>query len=381
MIDVLVVDDEQAVLEGLEHQLRPMRAQWRMRFALGGQAALDALAGQPFDVVISDMRMPAVDGLTVLERARALHPDAVRLILSGEVGTGSLDRLLTTAHQVLTKPCPPQRLRATIERTLAVRQAVSDPAVRALVSAVGELPPAPRLWVKVGGLIRRPRVGAAAIAEALAEDPVLTARLIRLAGSIGFGGVRVSSVVDAVRVMGTDAIHALVLSLEVGSKRPEPALDEIYAHGLRTAYLTRALARPVDHDAAFAAGVMHDLGEVVLTIARPVQAATLRAAARRTRSPIVQLERAELGTTHAEIGAYLLGLWGMPQPLIEATALHHTPDALPSELGLAGVVYVANLFAERGAGVPLDPAFVERCGLTDELPRWRRLAASILEPS
>ena len=381
MIDVLLVDDEAAVLEGLEYQLRPMREQWRMQFVLGGPAAVAALDSAPFDVVVSDMRMPAVDGLAVLERARTRHPDAIRLILSGEVGPVSLDRLLATAHQVLTKPCPPPRLRSTIERALAVRAAIGDPAVRALVSAIGELPPAPRLWVRVGDLLRRAEVGAAAIAEILAEDPILSARLIRLAGSIGYGGHRVSSVVDAVRVMGTDAIHALVLSLELGSRRADRSLDEVYAHGLRTAYLARAFAGRADVDAAFAAGVMHDLGTIVLAIARPKQAALVRERCRRGDGSISELERAELGTTHAELGAYLLGLWGMPQPLIEAVAFHHSPEALPSEIGLAGVVYVANQLAEGGAWAPIDPDYVARAGLTHELPRWRRLAAPYLVSS
>ena len=350
MIDVLVVDDDEAVLEGLEHQLRPLRDQWRLRFALGGPAALAALDGHALDVVISDMRMPKVDGMAVLERARHLHPDAIRLILSGEVGPSSLDRVLTVAHQVLAKPCPPPRLRATVERALAVRAAVHDPTVRALVAGVGELPPTPRLWVKLGRMLERAEAGAAAIAEVLAEDPALTARLIRLAGTMTGGASRVSSVVDAVRVLGTDALRAMVLALEVSGRRADPALDRIYAHGLRTAYVARALAKPADSDAAFAAGVMHDLGAVVLTLAQPAQAAARRDRALR-----------------------------LKQPLIEAVALHHSPDLLPSELGLAGLVYVAAALVDAGVGATLDPAFVARAGLADEVARWRRVARPYLE--
>ncbi|HVV87054.1 MAG TPA: HDOD domain-containing protein [Kofleriaceae bacterium] len=381
MIDLLVVDDEVGILEGLEHQLRGMRGQWRMQFALGGAAALAALDARRFDVVISDMRMPGVDGIAVLERVRERHPEAVRLILSGEVGPGSLDRLLATAHQVLTKPCPPPRLRSTVERALAVRDAVHDPAVRALVTAVGELPPAPRLWMKIGELLRRADVGAGTLAEVLAEDPALTARLIRLAGSVGSGARRISSVVDAVRVLGTDAVHALVLSLELGGTRADPALERIYAHGLVTAHVTRALARPADVDAAFAAGAMHDLGAVVLTVARPAQLAALRERARREERPLVELERAELGASHAEVGAYLLGLWGMPQPLVEAAAFHHDPGRLPGELGLAGAVYLANLLVADGHHAEPDGGWLARAGVAGELPRWRKLAAPYLAAS
>lgn len=381
MIDVLLVDDEPAVLEGLENQLRPLRDRWRMRFVLGGRAALEALDQGSYDVVVSDMRMPGVDGLAVLERARERHPASIRLVLSGEIGSASVSRVLAVAHQVLTKPCPASRLRATIERALAVRAAVTDPTVRALVSSVGELPPAPRLWVQLGTMLKRPDVGANAIAEVLAQDPVLTARLIRLGGSISYGAGRVASVMDAIRVLGTDALHSMVLSLELGSHRADPALEKIYAHGLRTALLARTLARPADSDAAFSAAVMHDLGRVVLTTTRPQETRKLVERARRNRAPLHEVERAELGTTHAEIGAFLLALWDMPQPLIEAVALHHSPAQLPVEVGLPGVVYIANLLAEAGPQARIDPDYVTRAGLDDFLPRWRTLARPHLEAS
>lgn len=381
MIDVLLVDDEPAVLEGLENQLRPLRDRWRMRFVLGGRAALEALDQGSYEVVVSDMRMPGVDGLAVLERARERHPASIRLVLSGEIGSASVSRVLAVAHQVLTKPCPASRLRATIERALAVRAAVTDPTVRALVSSVGELPPAPRLWVQLGTMLKRPDVGANAIAEVLAQDPVLTARLIRLGGSISYGAGRVASVMDAIRVLGTDALHSMVLSLELGSHRADPALEQIYAHGLRTALLARTLARPADSDAAFSAAVMHDLGRVVLTTTRPQETRKLVERARRNRAPLHEVERAELGTTHAEIGAFLLALWDMPQPLIEAVALHHSPAQLPVEVGLPGVVYIANLLAEAGPQARIDPDYVTRAGLDDFLPRWRTLARPHLEAS
>jgi len=119
----------------------------------------------------------------------------------------------------------------------------------------------------------------------------------------------------------------------------------------------------------------------VLTTTRPQQTRTLVEQARRTRAPLHEVERAELGTTHAEIGAFLLGLWDMPQPLIEAVALHHSPAQLPVEVGLAGVVYVANLLADAGPQARIDPDYVNRAGLNEELPRWRNLARPHLEAS
>jgi DNA-binding NtrC family response regulator len=102
---VIFVDDEARILEGLRRMLRPMRNQWEMAFAPGGQAALDVMATTPFDVIVSDMRMPGMDGAALLEQVREHYPEVIRIVLSGHTEMATALRVVPIAHQFLAKPC------------------------------------------------------------------------------------------------------------------------------------------------------------------------------------------------------------------------------------------------------------------------------------
>ena len=102
-----------------------------MAFASGGDEALDALAHDAFDVIVSDLRMPGMDGLTLLERVRDTHPEVMRVLLSGNGPSPRYDDGLLVAHQFLAKPCEPARLRTTLARGQTLRAMIEDPAVAA----------------------------------------------------------------------------------------------------------------------------------------------------------------------------------------------------------------------------------------------------------
>ena len=123
MIRVLFVDDEPRVLGGLRRMLRPMRHEWQMEFAQGGPEALDALAEQSFDVIISDMRMPGMDGGELLTEVMRRYPETVRIMLSGQSNKETVLRSVGPTHQYLAKPCDPELLKRVIARAYALRHA------------------------------------------------------------------------------------------------------------------------------------------------------------------------------------------------------------------------------------------------------------------
>jgi YesN/AraC family two-component response regulator len=102
---VLFVDDDQYILDGLQNLLRKQRSRWDMCFALGGAAALELFAAAPFDVIVSDMRMPGMDGAELLAHVRERYPAARRIVLSGYAEPAAVQRALEVAHQFLSKPC------------------------------------------------------------------------------------------------------------------------------------------------------------------------------------------------------------------------------------------------------------------------------------
>src|SRR5215469_9947183 len=116
MTRILFVDDEPKVLDGLRRLLRPQRLQWDMSFIEGGEAALALLDQSPFDVIVSDLKMPGMDGTALLERAREHHPQVVRIVLSEYADLEAAFRAAQVAHQLLLKPCDAEMLRVAIDR-------------------------------------------------------------------------------------------------------------------------------------------------------------------------------------------------------------------------------------------------------------------------
>ena len=143
---VLFVDDEQQVLDGLRDLLRRQRKHWDMTFASDAQKAMQLMADKPYDVVVSDMRMPGTDGATLLAHVKQHHPEAARIILSGQADRESVLRALPAAHQFLSKPCDADALRTVIERACTLQQMLSDPAIRTLVGGLDHLPSAPQTY-------------------------------------------------------------------------------------------------------------------------------------------------------------------------------------------------------------------------------------------
>ena len=139
-LHVLFVDDEQAILDGLRNSLRKERKRWDMTFALGGQQALEEMKKTPADVVITDMRMPGMDGAELLRHIQRDFPAAARIVLSGQAERESIMRALPVTHQFLHKPCDGETLRAVIEQTHALHKLMQNPALTALVGKLERIP-------------------------------------------------------------------------------------------------------------------------------------------------------------------------------------------------------------------------------------------------
>lgn len=120
MIRLLFVDDDPSLLAGLRRASRSRREDWSTSFALGGQEALVALASEPFDVVVTDLRMPGMDGPALLEHVARAHPEVrLRVVLSGQADFDRQEQSVAHAHAVLWKPCEFRKLSETIDRLLA----------------------------------------------------------------------------------------------------------------------------------------------------------------------------------------------------------------------------------------------------------------------
>jgi HD-like signal output (HDOD) protein/ActR/RegA family two-component response regulator len=388
MTKILFVDDEPRILEGLRRQLYGRRNEWAMTFVGSGEAALQALGQATFDIVVTDLRMPGMDGTVLLEKVRQQHPHTLRMVLSGHAKAEDALRAAAMAHQSFGKPCDPRVLEDALARSLRLRSLLRSEPLQRLIGSLDSLPTAPRIYTMVCQAFEDPRVTLDAVATHVEKDVALSANMLKLANSAFLGSGRpVSHVRQALTFMGLNPLRAIILSSKLATMRvPVPgfSIDALQRHSLLCAHIAAAIVGDAakEKEEAFAAGLLHDVGQLVLAsqLTQPY-ARALQLAARDGRLPRVHEAEKLGGMTHAEIGAYLVGLWGLPYPIVEAVALHHDPKrATTRRFDSVAAVYVANVLAEEHVSStghrpePLDMDYLEELGVHAELPRWRQLA-------
>lgn len=333
---VLFVDDEAALLDGLRVRLRPLRAAWEMVFVESGARALTEMERRPFDVIVSDMRMPAMDGAQLLTAVAERWPQVVRIVLSGFAEDEKTARLLTIAHQYLSKPCDPRQLEAAVERCFQLHELLQEPRLRAVVGRIQRLPAMPRVYARLRSAMSREDVGVQEIANIVAADPAIAAKVLQIVNSSFFRlARRITRLDQAISYLGFAAIRNIVMSVEVFSQwGGEPSAQELdperlQARAQQLACAARALAEgsPIIDDATLA-GLLHNIGYWVLRQECPEELASALETARREAIPMHAAEKRLIGASHAEIGAYLLGLWGLPHAVVEAVAFQHATDQL-----------------------------------------------------
>ncbi len=143
---ILFVDDEPNILSGLKRMLRSMRKTMNFQFAEDGPAALEIMASEKIDVVISDMRMPGMDGAALLTTIQEQYPHAIRIMLTGQADDDSVMRTVGVVHQFLAKPADPDILKQVIKRASALQDLMADERLKKLVSSIDNLPSLPKTY-------------------------------------------------------------------------------------------------------------------------------------------------------------------------------------------------------------------------------------------
>jgi HD-like signal output (HDOD) protein/ActR/RegA family two-component response regulator len=389
---VLFVDDDACILAGVGASLRRARPAWETRFALGGHAALDLIAAERFDVVVCDLGMPGVDGVAVLERARELQPDAVRIVLSGGARPGAALEVTRVAHRYIAKPYRDDDLRVAIDRAFELRRLLREEGWRRAAGGVMALPSCPRLYMELTELMLDPDATAAHAAALVERDIAMSAKVLQLVNSAFFGlGRRIARISEAVHYLGLETLRALVLHAGAFEAfAPTRPIEGFEISALqRRAHLAARIARQLAPDGrarddAFTAGMLHSVGLLVLARQDPYDFADAIAGAQRSGTPLHEVEYARHGSSHAELGAYVLGIWGLPEPIVDSVAHQHCigrleGPALDTALAVhAATVLAAELCPEALAtrGGALDAATLAAAGVGDRVAGWRAVATA-----
>ena len=390
-LHVLFVDDDQDILDGLRDALRGQRGAWRMSFAPDGEHALARMAEAPADVVVSDMRMPRMDGAQLLGEIQERYPDSIRIVLSGYADTSALTRAAGVAHRFLAKPADTEELVRVIERSHALHELSAQVSRNRSSGSLSSLPSAPLAYVELTRMLNDERASAKDVANVVGRDVAMAAKVLQLANSAFFGtGRSISQLTEAVTRVGMNNLRALTLSAGAFARftpsAPIPgfSIAVLQAHSTLVARIARRIAPRGAADDAFTAGMLHDVGQLILASQEPAYLAETIAVARERDVPLHIAEQQARGSSHAELGAHLLDLWGLPHTIVEAVAFHHDPRAAHGELfDHVTAVHVADVLAHEVLPAPkdlqlppaqLDEEYLASLNVLDELERWRELA-------
>jgi putative nucleotidyltransferase with HDIG domain len=344
--------------------------------------------------VLADLDMPDMGGLALLQEVMARYPALIRIILFGE---GERDRALGClgwAHQFLAKPLDPGYLHGILQAISATAGQVPNLHVRELVTRIGQLPAVPHLYQEVTALLESDHGTTEMVGQIIAKDIAMTAMLLKLANSAYFNlRAPVSSAASATSYLGVELVKALVLAHglfgQVGAFRiPTFSINHLWAHSLAVATTAKKItelagveAQGMRGDEAFTAGLLHDIGLLVLASRFPEDYLAVVELTRTGGGDVEAAERQIFGAAHGPVGAHLLALWGLPAPLIDAAANHHTPSlqAVPGftptlAVHLADAFVAEHAEHELFATAHLDLDCLGAMGMMDRLPLWRAAA-------
>jgi HD-like signal output (HDOD) protein/CheY-like chemotaxis protein len=392
---IIFVDDNPNVLEGLKRMLRAQKNVWHMDFVLSGAEALERFGQGTYDVIITDMKMPIMNGAQLLEEVKQLYPEVIRIILSGFSDKDMILQTVGVAHQFLSKPCDQNYLINTVQRAIGMRQFLNAENLRRSIAGIRHLPFFPKTCHELNKLLKMGTPSMDRIAAIVENDPAVSAKVLQLVNS-GFFGLpqHITSVEYAISLLGLDTLQSIFMMVSVFSQIPLQksqyvAQETLFNHSLKVGHYAQLIMKArhcerARQTEAFSAGLMHDLGKLILVSNLPDAHAAIIDCVSKKESSAFEAERKVMeGVSHAELGAYLLGIWGLPTEIIEAVGYHHFPQQCRNRyFTTLTAVHIADVLANsEETGYPwhedtLDIAYLETLEVSSDIDYWRAMVTA-----
>lgn len=374
---ILFVDDEQNILDGIQRAL--FDSDWYIETAISGQQALACFEEEPFDVIVSDMRMPGMDGEELLGEIEANYPDTVRVVLSGQADQAAALRSSFISHRWLDKPFDPDGMLNILSLIENALKSMPSKEMRRLICGISSLPSPPRVYAQIQGLIQN-KADMENVAGVIEEDAALATKVLQVTNSALFSrGGETTDIQAAVVRLGTEMVSEFVLFAEaysMASSSPMLDVEKITKESFLISKMASLIADDIDGSLvaeAKLAGLLSDLGQGALIQAFPDKAQEyMDRIAYATEKEIEEIELEMFGLADSQVGAYLLLMWGFSAEIFNAVLIGRQYErSISSASVLPVIIHMARQLAR---GIDLRPELVERFDLNDKLPRWKEQA-------
>ncbi|TIH15598.1 HDOD domain-containing protein [Marinifilum sp. JC120] len=394
---ILFVDHDKNILDSFRAMMHGLRKEWKSRFAATGQDTLEMIGKNEFDVVITDMKLPDMDGCELLNKIAKIQPDTIRIMLSGHSDMPSLLKSAKHTHQFLSKPCSTDLLINTIRRMMELRPILEDREVRKIVTGLDALPALPDLYIEITRELNKPEPSLQKIGELAKKDPGISTTLLKVVNSSFFGFYgSVSCPSRAAVLLGTDVLKGLILGVhflqELDTDILGPySIEKLWEHCLQTGYLAKGVCAFMDADEktvtdCFVAGLLHDIGKFVFITEMNKEYQEVLKNVREFGGPVINVEKKILGVSHAEVGAYLLGLWGFNEEIVKMVYFHHSLENCDNVFTPTHAIHAADVLQHELIPHTSGYIFTEfndnklaAAGLLKHINDWRAECNNLLE--
>ncbi len=353
MKSILFVDDNHHLLNGLKRGLRHLSKMWRMHFVTNAVEALEYMRTIEVNVVVTDYRMPEMNGFELLVQIQKEFPSSIRIILTGQPDRETYLESIVVCHYFLWKPLDIERLTPLLDRINELDSLMVDQKLIAKLNAISSLPTLPDVYNRLTRMLDNSEDDFYEISSLIRNDVSLTMQILKLVNSSFIGLVRELNTLDeAVQYLGLNTIRSMVLAHYIFNVKTTSAnqedLRQLWQHSCTTALLAEGLAQDSGDSYIKAytsfAGLLHDIGKLIIIYYLPDDHLRVKKIVKEHGITQSEAEKIVLGYNHADIGAYLAQLWGLPYSLVEAIYLHLTTDidAVYGLPDMASAVWHAN---------------------------------------
>ncbi len=391
-IRLLFVDPDPKRLQTLQRVLSPLHTLWECRYATTADDALAQLDGNPCDVVVSDLRVARADGTKFLAAVMAKYPHIIRFGFVDASNQLELGRTNALVHQYLPKFAELSVISEAVKNAYALKGILSGKKLQDVIARIHKLPGLPGIYLEILKELRSGEPSLQRIGELITRDTSLSAQVLKLVNSATYSvRNRITTPAHAINMLGLDAVSSIVLAIDIFAQYdrlaamvPSFSLKEYQEHCLSTAQSAVLIAKAQGWSVARGnevgmAGLLHDTGKLVLAENFPKEYMQVLTTAEEKGVADWVAEWSVFGTTHAEVGAYLLGLWGISGSIVRAVAFHHEPGE-DGEAGITptAILHVADAFDHESDLAKLDSRhgrvkmdYLKKNKLHDLLPAWR----------
>lgn len=322
---ILFVDDEPNILSGIRRMLRNQLNRWDLEYCNSGPEAISLVKSEVVDFVISDMRMPGMDGAQLLHHVKDLSPNTVRIVLSGQSDKDQILECVKVAHQYFSKPCVSEDLVEVISRVGALRNKVISNDVRELAANVAFAPSRSNVIGQLKTELAKEEPNSNVVRELVAQDIGLSVKLIQIVSSSFFGERKVVyEPARAASLLGSSLLQKLIdeTSIVDESNPLGKQIEDLSLESIAIANSAKAIAQKKVNDIevfqqVYLSGLLTNVGKMILMQNAPEKYADVMTLITEENAKPSEAEIAVFGHTHLEVGGYMLGIWGLPVNVIE----------------------------------------------------------------